>query len=1359
MKKLLLSKLFVLFALLFTGVGIAWADTESTILTLDFSSTAAASGTTSLTTTTAETLLNSAAGLESGITCSAINTVYNGKGQGGGSIPQECLKVGKASGAGSITFTIPSTYDKVNKVEITGYGWKNTSSISINSGTAQTYSTAQTEDTKTFELSTASREIAIAVTSSAVCITEIKLIKVTSSGTPSCATPTFSPAAGTYNGTQNVTISTTTADATIYYTTDGTAPTTSSSVYSSALSISENTTLKAIATASGYDNSSVATAAYTIVTIEHAGTEADPYTVADARNAIDANTGITGVYATGIVSRIYSSSVNSNGQISYYISEDGQTTSPELEAYNGLNIGGAQFTSLDDIQVGDEVIIYGNLKKYNTTYEFDANNQLVSLNRPTSGSTTLYIKADYAPYVYTWEDGSSPANEYTGSWPGVEVTETETLYGTEWYKVTVPADAFNLIMHNNMGGDANQTATIAVTGDTYFFTNCASPALGANQYMVVDPTAEPVSAANVSVTEGETVNADVTNANGLTLTYASGDTSVATVDASTGVVTGVSVGTATITVSWNAQGTVGGTGYLAGSVTFNAAVSSSLPTTDLVFDFEDEEAHRTSGNNDYNANTYEENGTTISLTYADAVTTGTKLNGDANVLGRVAKNTTNSPVVLIGPIANSNYQIVGISYLTKGVAAMSMNVEWSSDNATWTSIQSLEAMPTSATTKEISGLNITDAQVYLRFTVSVESSTSSARDFQLDDVTLTRVATGSVNVTATSNNTAWGTVSVDGNIITATPAEGYRVAEGTTGYSVVSGTATVSHTGYSNTLSVNASTDCEIQVIFEAIPTYEVTITAPENGTLVVKNGDAIVASGDSFAEGTVLTIIATPAEGYNLQHWQANDGTSHSYTTATTWTMTANAVTFSATFVAKVYHTATFSVNGATTSVEVEEGQSITFPADPSDINGKSFRGWYTNHYTSADTAPEYVVTATETMDNSDKTYYAVFSNATGGSGSADVTDVLDNENTINQTTSTYTEWTTSGLNADYAGQSAGGNGAIQLRSSGSNNGVVSTTSAGRVKSVTVTWNANCSNDRTVDVYGSNSAYEAPSDLYDSSKQGTMLGSVTYYTEGNGTTTTVVTVSGDYEYVGLRSHNGALYLDDITIVWATGTPAEYTNFCTEIPVDYTMNAAGMATFVLENDIDAYETAQQNSGLKIYKVDAFTEDEVSMLELGQNDEGTNGSERYIPAGTPVVIEGTANTDYNLIVATATAQTVADNILKAGEDAYPSGVGPFYILQKPAANNVVGFYKLSDGRTVPANRAYLDAADRVTTLPSHVGRKILFIEGSSLTGIDAIENGVNGDSNNTAVYDLSGRRVNGKLSKGIYVVNGKKFIVK
>jgi hypothetical protein len=82
--------------------------------------------------------------------------------------------------------------------------------------------------------------------------------------TPPAATPTFSPAAGTYTATQTVSISDTTPGATIYYTTNGTAPTTSSTVYSGPIGVSSTETLEAIATASGYSASAVATAVYTI---------------------------------------------------------------------------------------------------------------------------------------------------------------------------------------------------------------------------------------------------------------------------------------------------------------------------------------------------------------------------------------------------------------------------------------------------------------------------------------------------------------------------------------------------------------------------------------------------------------------------------------------------------------------------------------------------------------------------------------------------------------------------------------------------------------------------------------------------------------------------------------------------------------------------------------------------------------------------------------------------------------------------------------------------------------------------------------------------------------------------------------
>ena len=76
----------------------------------------------------------------------------------------------------------------------------------------------------------------------------------------------------------------------------------------------------------------------------------------------------------------------------------------------------------------------------------------------------------------------------------------------------------------------------------------------------------------------------------------------------------------------------------------------------------------------------------------------------------------------------------------------------------------------------------------------------------------------SFTITATSNNNNYGTVSVNGTTITAKPADCYQVVSGIGGYTIKSGTATVTHEGNSNTLTVNASTDCSIQVNFEKKP-------------------------------------------------------------------------------------------------------------------------------------------------------------------------------------------------------------------------------------------------------------------------------------------------------------------------------------------------------------------------------------------------------------------------------------------------------------------------------------------------------------------------------------------------------------
>ena len=112
------------------------------------------------------------------------------------------------------------------------------------------------------------------------------------------ATPTFSVPAGTYTSAQTVSIDDTTSGATIYYTTNGTTPTTNSASYSCPVAVSASEIIQAIATATGYLQSAAATAAYTIdlppPSFRVSGTE-----VTVAPGATTGNTSMIAVTPTG----------------------------------------------------------------------------------------------------------------------------------------------------------------------------------------------------------------------------------------------------------------------------------------------------------------------------------------------------------------------------------------------------------------------------------------------------------------------------------------------------------------------------------------------------------------------------------------------------------------------------------------------------------------------------------------------------------------------------------------------------------------------------------------------------------------------------------------------------------------------------------------------------------------------------------------------------------------------------------------------------------------------------------------------------------------------------------------------------
>ena len=132
----------------------------------------------------------------------------------------------------------------------------------------------------------------------------------------------------------------------------------------------------------------------------------------------------------------------------------------------------------------------------------------------------------------------------------------------------------------------------------------------------------------------------------------------------------------------------------------------------------------------------------------------------------------------------------------------------------------------------------------------------------------------------------------------------------------------------------------------------------------------------------------------------------------------------------------------------------------------------------------------------------------------------------TTGVTGSSYTEWTATGESgAEYAGQSAGGNESIQLRAQSPAGIVITESSGSDVASVTVEWNDATAEKRSLEIYGSTTAYAGPADLYGDSK-GTLLGTIAR-------TDTTLEVPEGYPYIGILAKGGALYLTSVTIGFA----------------------------------------------------------------------------------------------------------------------------------------------------------------------------------------------------------------------------------
>lgn len=117
------------------------------------------------------------------------------------------------------------------------------------------------------------------------------------------------------------------------------------------------------------------------------------YTVAKAFELIEAGQGLKAkVYVKGKISAITEVETTQYFNATYNISDNGTTEGQQLIVFHGKYIGGANFESDDQINIGDEVIVYGQLVNFKGKYEINSNNQIYSINGVTAGVQNITVE-------------------------------------------------------------------------------------------------------------------------------------------------------------------------------------------------------------------------------------------------------------------------------------------------------------------------------------------------------------------------------------------------------------------------------------------------------------------------------------------------------------------------------------------------------------------------------------------------------------------------------------------------------------------------------------------------------------------------------------------------------------------------------------------------------------------------------------------------------------------------------------------------------------------------------------------------------------------------------------------------------
>ncbi len=365
---------------------------------------------------------------------------------------------------------------------------------------------------------------AIAVASG---FTNSAIASVTFAFSPLTSTPVLSPAGGTFTSAQTVTISDNTSGAVIYYTTNGTVPTTGSTVYSGPIAVSSSETISAIAGATGYTTSTVATATYNITLPTAAAPMfspgAGPYPSTQTVTISDATAGAVIYYTT-----------------------DGSAPTASSNKYTGpVTVSSSETLSAIALASG-----YANSAVGSAAYLI-AQTAASPTFSPVPGSFTsaqTVTITDTTPgaVVYYTTDGSVPSAGSTKYSGPITVSGTETInaiavasgytsssIATAAYNISLPTAATPSFSLNPGTYNSAQTVTISDTtpgAAIYYTTDGTTPTAASTGYStpltvasteIVKAVAiatgyatSPIASAAYTISTNACLNNVTTNANG-----------------------------------------------------------------------------------------------------------------------------------------------------------------------------------------------------------------------------------------------------------------------------------------------------------------------------------------------------------------------------------------------------------------------------------------------------------------------------------------------------------------------------------------------------------------------------------------------------------------------------------------------------------------------------------------------------------------------------------------------------------------------------------------------------------------------------------------------------------------------------